>query len=733
MRQKVIIMELSTNTIKLENAIQILEENMKKKNRVLPASMRKSLLKLLNNYSDLVTVKGKKIIISTQFYPAWIQEHKLDKDTEEIDVQHYKFFRKLSKYGYIHAKSSYFPKKLAVITLNPTLPSLYKGNLKEISRYKNAKKSLHCNKFSKINLPEMISLAFIDLRFFQNIKFTEREIKSINTSNIIFVNKSTAYLYLEDKGIFDNTTIPPYQMISIKGKKLVKILKKFQKSGIVYPFKDTDFEKGLSLYRQEYFPNMKMQEIRHASNNNILMQSSPLLATLAGSRKIMSAITIAELHSLYPSAIPQHLIDIESARISEALNRTKDTDDGDTFIDSSFSLEEFEYFDELLKTKNSSSFMKKKEPAKRELLQYSSLENPETHGILITKYIAHLLESVNGDKKTRKIVISTFRNYYSLVRKHLFENIEDLSSVQAHEINVILQNLAINKYKDASIASVRSRITDFFTFHGKQNNVIPMNLASYPKSLVFEHEIDPILLGIDDMYNRDLVKLKALQWSNNYKALTLIDFQYQFIEFNKKSNNVEQGVDTEYKILRDKAIVLIAKYSGLRKNDLRSRLIKDVYIYGNKLCIYVNSEGLKKLDLRLKTSSAKRRVCVKIIDKDHLEIINDYIEQRENLKTKNKFFFLDISEKKPVVVKEAVFNKISKVIQKVTKRYTSFHSLRHTFATYSVKEILECKKVNPYKMIDLAIKMGHTSPEITLKKYTHRSVIEDILTNKDNK
>ena len=103
------------------------------------------------------------------------------------------------------------------------------------------------------------------------------------------------------------------------------------------------------------------------------------------------------------------------------------------------------------------------------------------------------------------------------------------------------------------------------------------------------------------------------------------------------------------------------------------------------------------------------------------------------MKTKKKFFFLHTYEKKPEVAKEAVFDNLTKIIQKVTGRYTSFHSLRHTFATYAVRDILLCNKVNPYKMIDLAVKMGHTSPEITLKKYTHRSVIEDILTNKDNK
>jgi len=676
------LMELSINTIKLENAIQILDENMKKKSRSLPASLRKSLIELIDKNSDLVAVKGKKIVLPVQFYPIWIKEHNLDKDTEIVDSEHYKFFRKLHKYGYIHSDSSYFPKKLAVITLNPTLPSIYKGNMSHIANYGQGKKALYKNDFTQSDIVD----AYIDLRIYQPFMLTIKEVESINVFSIIFIAQDIAYIYFEDKGIFDNVDIPPYSLVRIHGSKLIDTLKKYKQDEVIYPFSnEVSLENELLKHKQKFFAEMSVQETRMSSQNYLLMSSSPLVATLETSRKIMSRVSIAELRSLFPSAIiPEHLNKLEDKRIQNAIERSKESpDEKEDTIDSSFSLEEFDYFDELIKTKNSSSFIKKKEPAKRELLQYGNSKNPETHGILITEYIAHLLDSVNGDKETRKIAISTFRNYYSLVKKHLFNNIEDLASVQTHEISEILQNLAINKYKDKSIAKVRSLINDFFRFHGKQHNVMPMNLASYPKSLVFEHEIDPILSELED--------------------------------------------GTDYKILRDQAIVLMARYTGLRKNELRTRLMKDIYIYGNELCIDVNSEGLKKLDMKLKTLSAKRRVCAEITNESHLKIIIDYIEARVNVKNKNPFFFLQIDDKNKIkseVVQEDVFNQIGKIIQEVSGRYTSFHSLRHTYATYAVRDILQCDQVNPYKMIDLAVKMGHTSPEITLKKYTHRSVIE---------
>jgi len=687
-------MELFKNTTKIENAVTILAEKLKnKKNKkgrsqTLPADLRKNLIAVLKKNHNLVTVRGGKIILSVQFYQLWIKEYKLNQENKDIDSKNYLFFKKLRKYGYIHTKSSYFPKKLAVITMNPTLPSLYKGNMKDIANYKRGEESLY-----RVSDSTQTKIdAYIDLRIYQSFMLTLKEIEAINTSNIVFIDEKSAYIYIEDKGIFDNIEIAPYHLIPLRGSKLINLLKQYKKDKVLHPFKDVDLENQLTKHRHEFFPNMSMQEIRLAAKNQMLISSTPLLTTLATSRKVMSAVTIAELHSLYPYAVPQHLMKIENARISNAHDRSKDIDDEDNFIDSSFSLEEFDYFDKLLQAKNSSSFIKKIAPAKRELKQYADSPKSEAHGILIAKYIVHLLSSVDREDKDRHIAISTFRNYYSLVKKHLFSNVEDLTNVQTHEINEILQNLAINRYKDKSIAKVRSLISDFFRFHGEKHNAIPMNLASYPKSLVLVHEINPILEAIGNYYKKE-----------------------------------KQEAGTQYKILRDKAIILLARYSGLRKNELRSRLIKDIYVYGNELCIDVNKEGLKKLDLNLKTFSAKRRVCTKVLNENHLKIINAYIEARNKVRNKNPFFFLHVDKKNKIkskVIKEIIFDNLTKIIQKTTGRYTSFHSLRHTYATYAVKEILESKEVNPYKMIDLAVKMGHTSPEITLKKYTHRSVIE---------
>jgi len=206
-----------------------------------------------------------------------------------------------------------------------------------------------------------------------------------------------------------------------------------------------------------------------------------------------------------------------------------------------------------------------------------------------------------------------------------------------------------------------------------------------------------------------------------------LDVVLQAIE-NKALMNADRiGSRVEYRVLRDKAIIVIARYTGMRKNEIRGRLMEDVYVYGNTLCVDVNPKGMRKLDMKLKTSTAKRRICTIIENIDHLNIVKQYLNIRENIKNKNKFLFLDIDRNynirsKPI--RENLFDEFSETLKQVTKRYVSFHSLRHSFASYEVKKILANQDSNPYKLIDLSLKMGHESPETTLKIYTHHSILE---------
>jgi len=68
---------------------------------------------------------------------------------------------------------------------------------------------------------------------------------------------------------------------------------------------------------------------------------------------------------------------------------------------------------------------------------------------------------------------------------------------------------------------------------------------------------------------------------------------------------------------------------------------------------------------------------------------------------------------------------LNKVIKDNTKRYTTFHSLRHSFATYRLKDILDDNiTVQTYNFIELSMQMGHQTPEMTINKYVHNDLLE---------
>ena len=684
-------------TMKNVNALNELAKNMKKKGKTLPADKSKTFLEVIKENPDLVKLKGKRLVFGVEFYQAFIKVLNLDTNGGELDNNWHKFFRRLRKYGYIHPRSSYFPKKLELISINPNQPYLYNGNLTVVDSFVKARSSLY-EDYLAIELKQKIVTAYLDLRLYQPQRLKIDELEKLKVGDVIFTSATTALAYIETHGIFQNMEVPPYQLIPIVGVELVSTLKECFDAGIENPFTGLSKTNVLSSHRKKFYGDASMQEIYMATSNYNLRYSSPLQVLIQTGSKILSPLTIAELQTNESVVIPKHLQELELKRIASAVRRAgADNDELDeeeklyTKLESSFSLSEFEDLNELLKTKKVSEFLKKIPSAKKELSRYIKASDSEAHGILICRYIVFLLDRLDGKHKIR---VSTFKNYFSLLKTHLFEKVKDVSSVQPHEVQEIISDLSRNHYADKSVRKIRALIRIFFAFHNQEHSTIPMNLSSYPKSLIFDDEIGAILEAVKD---------------------------------NALKNADRIGFRIEFKALRDQAIIVMARYTGMRKNEIRGRLVKDVYVYGNTLCVDVNPKGMKKLDMKLKTSTAQRRICTVIENLDHLDIMRYYLIVRKNLKNKNKFLFLDIDRyysirSKPM--KENVFDGFSQILKKMTGRYVSFHSFRHSFASYEVKKILANLDSNPYQLIDLAVKMGHESPETTLKVYTHRSVLD---------
>jgi len=120
-------------------------------------------------------------------------------------------------------------------------------------------------------------------------------------------------------------------------------------------------------------------------------------------------------------------------------------------------------------------------------------------------------------------------------------------------------------------------------------------------------------------------------------------------------------------------------------------------------------------------------VCFNIADEKHFSIVKNLLEARKKIKNKSPFLFLDISDDNVIrskVIDDKVFDEITQILQSFTSRYVSFHSLRHSYASYEVKKIIDSTNSNPQQLLDLAVRMGHEAPDITLKVYVHRSILE---------
>jgi len=683
-------------TQKMNIAVMQLKEKMGKKAKVPSAEKRKSLLEIIMKHPDLLKVKGKRFILGVEFYKELVKVLKLDDGSGNLDHAWYIFFRRLRKYKIIHTNSSYFPKKLAFLSMNPNPAYLYKGDLSVVDDYVVAKSSLY-TEANKVSLEKNIEDAYIDLFLYQPLHLQIQELERLDTNNIIFASDTTALVYIELNGVFNNIEVAPYQLIAIEGKELIKTLHKCAEDGVTKPFKGLSKSNLISSHRSLFYGgNVKMYDIYYAGSNYRLRFSTPINVLIETGRKTLSPLTIAELKAVGGIDIPKHLTEMENKRVSCAFKRAGgaeyiDTEEKvDTELESTFSLSEFDALEELLKIKTHPEFLKRLGSVKKELEEYVNLADSELHGILICKYVLFLLNRIDGKNKIR---ISTFKDYISLLKRHLFDNVEDLSNVEAHEINDIILNMSYKQYADKSIKKVRALIKRFFKFSNQEHQVSNLRLASYPKSLVLDTEIDEIL---------------------------------EQVEANAIINAERVGGRVKYKVLRDKAVILFARYTGMRKNELRGRHIKDVWINGNALCVDVNPIGMKGLGMKLKTKTAKRRICVEIENQEHMDIINEYMNVRDALSNKNKYLFLHVSRHYDIPSKpmrEDEFDGFNSIIKSVTGRYASFHSLRHSFATYELKKILASKNTDPHQLIDLAVKMGHESPETTLKIYVHRSVL----------
>ncbi len=700
---------MQTNLQKIDKVINFFKEALSK-HKSLDKDFIEVFLETIDENKDKLKIVANKLKLDTDFYDLFISHNKLDEESiiHEIvkkDNKYYKNFLKLKKYKIIHNQSSgFYPKNIMLVSTNPNPRSFLLSDFSLIDKFDVRKKSLVGDLID--NNENMLLNIYYYLRYFHLPSFSSIELKNIKIEDIFIIdeNKSFVILYKDTSIIRDVVKDSDmYYETVLFDSTITKALTNIKKytSGILFQNVE-NFEELIKKQLRIDFDG-SVYNIKLAKENYYIFNNSSLEYNLINKNILSVNLSLAEINTMYPNILDERLLIIEKERIKEASKKVSTLKENKH---SRFDISDLIEFMKIMRNsanKNISledkadSFNLNKSIDDANIELEFLIKSDESNKIYYA-YLMKLLEEL----KNKNIVISSFRSYVWIINKHIFRTIENIRDIKYNEIQKIIYNLE-DSYKLKSKIKIIDRIKHFFNFCGKNDIVkIPIGGMFYPKSFIFKEEIDHILNRIEQ----------------------------NFIE----KNQVDRfGRVNKYKLLQKKALLLIAFYSGLRKDELRTRLFKDVNLFVNKLVIDVNTIGPNILKTTLKTKNARRRVETFIDDSKHLKIIDDFLKLRMEIEKNRTIKFLFLATNKTTIlikpIHETYINDISISIKEVVDRYVSFHSLRHSFATYQFKKMLEEIDEYPYAMLQLAMMMGHSHYNTTLDSYIHYDFIR-LLQNK---
>lgn len=655
----------------------------------IDARFRNELVTFISNNSSSMKVIAKKYKFDIDFYKLFIKEVLNDHPGTSIDEsRYYKNFKRLKKFKLIHKSSAYsFSKSLSLISINPNHVSLLTYEFEKIDLFVKQRKNI----IEKISLNNQYVLyyVYIYLRCFTIRPLSKYELGSILQEHTIILNKSLVAQYFNINKVLGLDSMYHLYVYDWNISNAMNKLN-FTKGCL---FEDIEkYEKEFLKYKKNFLDNIHMQQLKYINRNYYLFQNSPLYVSIYSGMVQSVSLSLLELNKLFPNTITVDLLNKEEQLLKSVLKKNYIERDEDEVVEikvmpedliSGVEISEIDELSEFLSDKR--NFFNQKEINKviSGVELYLKVIDNSIHAKLFFEYIIYLLNFV-GAKKLRA---STVRGYIYTLNKHILKPIEDLNHVQQHEMAFIQNRLISGKYKPSSIKSITRIINHFLNYHNKQGVTIDILGSSYPKSMIFDDEYENILDKLEETY-----KGKRLS---------------KYVKF---------------EMLQQLILVIFAFNSGMRRNELRTRELSDMHVYENDNTIYidVNNQGLRKQKLKLKTNSSKRRIKIKLDDRS-MKIFSEWYSLRQALNKRTQYLFLERSLTGRFlnkVIPESVFDTINVVIKSVTQRHCTFHSFRHSFATYRLAKILQ-KTKQPYALIELAMELGHITPEETLRSYSH--------------
>lgn len=649
------------------------------------------LIYMLENENEKFPLANNKLILNVKFYSVFCS--KISSNTQDTIIsenEYYKSFLRLKKFGLIHIKSSNFPKALTLISINPN-PNYFLSNAYKFLDDFIIEKQQLINKMKEKD--DLLENLYIYLRLYTNKLMGRKELALLDFKSTIYINNNMIIQFMKRIDLFGYESYNLYCYDKIASSIIGKFLDSTSTENL---FNNIDYyEQKYNEYKRKIFKDLHFNQLKEINLLVHTYESSSFECMLAADRIATVKLTVTDIINVYPKvSIAKHILDIEDKIRKISYNKYYEMDDEDDVIsvneeedqeDAKFHIKDIDSIFTLMHAKESYISNKLYHEIKNEITYIKKIEKSD-HINMILDYLLYLVDFVHN----KKLRTSSVKNYIGILNKHIFSKIKDLANIEQSEYEYISYKLNYSNYKPQTIKSYLKIITRFFKYHKSKGIEINYSSFIYPKSLVLKEELQTILNEIEKNY---ISRNKIIRISKYDK----------------------------FDILQHQIMVLLSFYTGMRKSELRTRLVEDLFVTDNISYINVNNKGLRKIKLKLKTSTSKRRIPI-IIDNQFKHYFTKWNDERKKISQKNIFLFIKRatnSFSSKTAISETSIDLITEIIKGVTKRYCTFHSLRHSFITYQLMNILNSENSNPYAILDLSIKAGHSTPAITLSSYAH--------------
>lgn len=625
------------------------------------------------------------------------------------------FIARLMKNGVIHPDSVPYPRNTRLISPNQLTEWYLKTPLTEMDLILDMKESVE-RLLDMEPQKNYELLLYCYLRFLTPPFYRHQQLVQFRFDNNFWLNNRLVFVIRAD---FKRLSESERNMeVVVFDEKLSKWLDKYMRS-LSTDFMELannstlfGFSNIFSMSPEEYMiflndlllknigQKLPVKLIQGAVLNELQFQNSPLASTIVVYNNC-PVLTLAELNSLFPNTVPASLLAMEN-RVEQNKRFSFDDDESDLIaeIETHLNVEHdlMEIIRSILKKPYTDKgvFIKLcvEQSEKIKAINDNQLLEDEYH---VAKYLRHLIYQL----KSGNLAPKTFKQYLGVLTTYCFQYVLYYKALNPTVMAIIKTEIIENDtLENSSKIKYLGVLDQFFSneYHMKIDVVISDSMKQ--RSLIFKHELDLLV-----------------------ETLIVED---------KEKYNIDRMTGANFYRVHARAVsVILLFYSGLRFNELRSRMMKDFYKSGDSYVVDVNRFGFRKMIKNnrenyksLKNRSAKRRVKFTIDDPILKKIVDDYYDVSHKQDIKYMFVAFSKTRLSAKPMREQTLAKLNNSLKNILGRNVVLHSLRHSFVTYQMKKILEMGSLSCQKdLAELCNMIGHSEPEVTLSSYFHKHLL----------